>query len=223
MASHPGKKGKSKDLSTPWSEFAWDERGFFFASRYNESGDLEYIYKGENAEPTPEQRASTPRSIPEPENYTPVEDTQTQLNASPTNNLLYTTSRISAFPPDNAFSLAPTTPVETLSNQLQYTTLNENPASNANISPSRYPAAVGPRPLGSGAARSSSTYNYAAVGRGTSSPASPSWAGQTSSASDDGMNSAGIERSPSISSVLEGTTRGKSLNLPKLGNLRRLT
>jgi hypothetical protein len=53
-------KGKGIDRSTLWSEFAWDERGYWFSTRYNSSGELEYerAYPKNTSEPE-----STPRTL----------------------------------------------------------------------------------------------------------------------------------------------------------------
>jgi hypothetical protein len=37
--------GKERDRSTPWSAWTWDPRGYYFASRYGPSGDIEYDYR----------------------------------------------------------------------------------------------------------------------------------------------------------------------------------
>jgi hypothetical protein len=40
-----GSKGKAIDMSTPWSEFFWDDRGYWISSRHGPSGGLEYDYR----------------------------------------------------------------------------------------------------------------------------------------------------------------------------------
>ncbi len=140
MASRSGRAGKSRDLSSAWSEFTWNEGGYWISSRYNESGKIEYTRRyPENTEPTTEQRASTPRSTPDPTKTFGVSyatDSQVGVNASPPEDQFYTTSRTAYFPASSGNILPLTTStsispaVESLSNRLQNSTLNEDPASN---------------------------------------------------------------------------------------------
>jgi hypothetical protein len=57
-----GSKGKATDRSTAWSDFEWDERGYWIASRLDASGKTEYDYRYPEGAQTPENRQNTPRS-----------------------------------------------------------------------------------------------------------------------------------------------------------------
>ena len=56
-----GSKGKAIDMSTAWSEFEWDERGYWIASRLDASGEREYDYRYPEVQ-TPQNQQNTPRS-----------------------------------------------------------------------------------------------------------------------------------------------------------------
>ena len=97
MASSSGRKGKAIDRSSPWSEYDWDDRGFWFCSRYNENGDIEYKYQyAESTEPTPEERASTPRFNPNPTSVNLRYTSAATFPASPAGN-----QNPYAYPPDD--------------------------------------------------------------------------------------------------------------------------
>jgi hypothetical protein len=53
-------KGKSIDRSTPWSEYIWNEQGYWFRTRNRPSGELEY--EREYPQDTSEHN-STPRTL----------------------------------------------------------------------------------------------------------------------------------------------------------------
>jgi hypothetical protein len=55
-------KGKGVDKSSSWSQWQWDDRGFYVASRYGPSGSLEYDYRYPNTQQTPQQEQQTPRT-----------------------------------------------------------------------------------------------------------------------------------------------------------------
>jgi hypothetical protein len=56
-------KGKAIDRSSPWSEYVWDDRGYWYASRYGPTGDVEYDYRSpETTTQTAEQEQATPRT-----------------------------------------------------------------------------------------------------------------------------------------------------------------
>ena len=61
MASRSKGKGKSQDRSTQWSDYQWDNRGFWFSSRLNASGEEEYEYRYPEPPKTTEQQQATPR------------------------------------------------------------------------------------------------------------------------------------------------------------------
>jgi len=62
MAPKKGSKGKSIDKSTDWSEFIWDDRGYWFSSRLDSSGQPEYDYRYPDAPQTAQQQQTIPRS-----------------------------------------------------------------------------------------------------------------------------------------------------------------
>jgi hypothetical protein len=56
-------KGKAIDKSSPWSEYAWDDRGYWYSSRYGPTGEVEYDYRyPETTTQTAEQEQATPRT-----------------------------------------------------------------------------------------------------------------------------------------------------------------
>jgi hypothetical protein len=56
-------KGKAIDRSSSWSDFTWDERGYWYASRYGPTGEVEYDYRyPETTTQTEEQEQATPRT-----------------------------------------------------------------------------------------------------------------------------------------------------------------
>ena len=55
-----GSKGKAIDMLTPWSEFFWDERGYWVSSRRGPSGELEYDYRYSKPAQTPGLTPLTP-------------------------------------------------------------------------------------------------------------------------------------------------------------------
>ncbi|TVY13980.1 hypothetical protein LARI1_G008742 [Lachnellula arida] len=57
----PSNKGKAVDKSTPWSEWCWDARGYYYSSRSGPTGVLEYSYKYPDST-TPQQQQQTPRT-----------------------------------------------------------------------------------------------------------------------------------------------------------------
>ena len=47
------KHGKSIDRSSPWSEYIWDQRGFYYSCRYGPDGQVEYKYPPEVEKSSP--------------------------------------------------------------------------------------------------------------------------------------------------------------------------
>jgi hypothetical protein len=52
-------KGKDVDQSTPWSEYVWDDRGYWISTRIGPTGEREYTYR----DPEPQNTEATPRSF----------------------------------------------------------------------------------------------------------------------------------------------------------------
>lgn len=62
MAARGGsKKGKAVDMSTAWSEWNFDDRGFWVSSRCNPAGELEYSYRYDTQQA---QITSNPAAVP---------------------------------------------------------------------------------------------------------------------------------------------------------------
>jgi hypothetical protein len=59
MASK-GRKGKSTDKTTAWSQETWDERGYYVSYRYGANGEPEYNYRYPEEQEAPDPQ--TPRS-----------------------------------------------------------------------------------------------------------------------------------------------------------------
>jgi hypothetical protein len=81
------RKGKAPDRSTAWSKHAWDERGFWFSSRTNSAGTIEYDYRHPEESQTSQQQHATPR-FPGPNIITSSEADYS--NAEPLSEPLYT-------------------------------------------------------------------------------------------------------------------------------------
>jgi len=54
-------KGKGVDRSSAWSQWTWDDRGYYYSSRYGPSGELVWAFRYPEAK-TPQQEQRTPRS-----------------------------------------------------------------------------------------------------------------------------------------------------------------
>ncbi|KAK0118618.1 hypothetical protein ONS95_007502 [Cadophora gregata] len=72
MASYNA-PSSSTDKSSSWSDWTWDQRGFWVSSRYGPSGTVEYDYKFSETPQTSKQDQATPRTadtdyIKHPEN-----------------------------------------------------------------------------------------------------------------------------------------------------------
>ncbi|TVY30732.1 hypothetical protein LHYA1_G000398 [Lachnellula hyalina] len=58
----PSNKGKAVDKSTPWSEWCWDTRGYYYSSRHGPTGVREYSYRYPELTTTQQQQQQTPRT-----------------------------------------------------------------------------------------------------------------------------------------------------------------
>jgi hypothetical protein len=61
MAS--SRSGKEVDYTSEWTEWTWDNRGFWFSSRHGPNGEIEFEYNYETSPPhaSRQERESTPR------------------------------------------------------------------------------------------------------------------------------------------------------------------
>jgi hypothetical protein len=93
-------KGKAVDKSSAWSEFSWDDRGYWYAHRYGPTGEVEYDYRYiETTTQTEEQEQATSRTpgeniLSEATSSTPTTSPEATVGQnSPTKEQnLYTTS-----------------------------------------------------------------------------------------------------------------------------------
>jgi hypothetical protein len=57
-----GSKGKATDRSTDWSEYEWDQRGYWISTRLDKYGEKEYDYRYPEVAQTSQEQQNTPRS-----------------------------------------------------------------------------------------------------------------------------------------------------------------
>lgn len=58
--AHRERRGKAVDRSTPWTEWAWHADGYWYSSRYNENGEVEYSYPPEDTDLSGVPRTTEP-------------------------------------------------------------------------------------------------------------------------------------------------------------------
>jgi len=103
-------KGKGVDQSTPWSEYVWDDRGYWISTRTGPTGEQEYTYR----DPEPQTTEATPRSFTSGNegSYPSPSETETSQPYVPEGKAPYTanTSEASGSPVYENYRLeAPTT------------------------------------------------------------------------------------------------------------------
>lgn len=87
-------KGKDVDQSTPWSEYVWDDHGYWMSTRIGPTGEREYTYRDaepQNTEATPrsftsgnEGSYSSPSETETPQTYVPEGEAPYPANTSDT-------------------------------------------------------------------------------------------------------------------------------------------
>lgn len=82
------RKGKRPQYTSPWSEYVWDERGFWYKSRTGPSGELEYQYAyPETSQAVPLPDSDQPATTESNQSSTTSNDCPTRASLSyPTSN-----------------------------------------------------------------------------------------------------------------------------------------
>jgi len=199
-------KGKGVDKSGPWSQWVWDDRGYYYSSRYGPGGELEYDYRYPEAK-TPQQEQQTPRTPGE--NVFSSDSSAAPLSSSDTRDEGYNTQQglSSGIPPKTSANI--TTP------SYQTRLVTTYPTSE-----SYYTTATALGSQSSSSTAANASYGSQLVRSGTSASNTGSYSSSvTSPKSDYASPTQGYE----VSSDVTAQLRGMSLSsvpstIPEQGN-----